>query len=145
MVYGDCATQSKNKVITAEENKRKFSINNTSGKVVRKVKVDGCLFNNADLTKRCDYLFEIEEPDSQLICLVIYLELKGCDIEKAYQQLLATVNQFTTEHRKIKKECHIVASRVPKAGPKIQQLKVKFKKETAATLIVSTDKQFINI
>ena len=143
MDYGNCATQTTHKIITAEENRRKLTINNPSGKVVRKIKVDGCVI--VDSGKRCDYLFEIDDFASQVIYWVIYLELKGCDIEKAYTQLVATIDRFIVEHRGIKKECHIVASRVPKAGPKVQQLKIRLLKEKKATLIVSTDQAFITI
>lgn len=139
MDYGKCATQSTNKIITASENNRKLTINNLSEKLVRKIKVDGCLI--IDSNKRCDYMFEIDDSASQ----VIYLELKGCDIEKAYTQLVATIDRFILEHRGIKKECHIVASRVPKAGPKVQQLKIRLLKEKNATLIVSTDQAFVTI
>ena len=143
MDYGNCATQTTHKIITAEENRRKLTINNPSGKVVRKIKVDGCVI--VDSGKRCDYMFEIDDFASQVIYWVIYLELKGCDIEKAYTQLVATIDRFIVEHRGIKKECHIVASRVPKAGPKVQQLKIRLLKEKKATLIVSTDKAFVTI
>ena len=139
MDYGNCATQTTHKRITAEENRRKLTINNPSAKVIRKIKVDGCLI--IDSGKRCDYMFEIDDLASQ----VIYLELKGCDIEKAYTQLVATIDRFIVEHRGIKKECHIVASRVPKAGPKVQQLKIRLLKEKKATLIVSTDQAFVTI
>ena len=143
MDYGKCATQTTHKIITAEENRRKLTINNPSAKVIRKIKVDGCLI--IDSGKRCDYMFEIDDLVSQVIYWVIYLELKGCDMEKAYIQLVATIDRFTVEHRGIKKECHIVASRVPKAGPKVQQLKIRLLKEKKATLIVSTDQAFVTI
>ena len=139
MDYGNCITQSTNRIVTAEENKRKLTINNPSTKVIRKIKVDGCLPIVSG--KRCDYLFEINEPISH----VIYLELKGCDIEKAFEQLIATIEIFKSEHHNLKKECHIVASRVPKAGTKIQQLKVKILKTKQAQLIVSTDQAFVTI
>lgn len=143
MDYGNCATQTTNKIITAEENNRRLTIKNPLAKVVRTIKVDGCLV--IDSGKRCDYMFEIDDLASQVICWVIYLELKGCDIEKAYIQLVATIDRFIVEHLGIKKECYIVASRVPKAGPKVQQLKIRLLKEKKATLIVSTDQAFITI
>jgi hypothetical protein len=143
MDYGSCATQTTHKIIIAEENRRKLTINNPSGKVVKIIKVDGCLID--DSGKRCDYMFEIDDLASQVIYWVIYLELKGCDIEKAYTQLVATIDRLIVEHRGIKKECHIVASRLPKAGPKVQQLKIRLLKEKKATLIVSTNQAFITI
>lgn len=142
MAYEECSTQSTNNIITASENHRKLTIKNPSAKVIRKIKVDGCLPITG---KRCDYMFEIDDLESKQLYWVIYLELKGCDIEKAYNQLVATIDLFIVEHRGIKKECHIVASRVPKAGPKVQQLKIRLLKEKKATLIVSTDHASITI
>ena len=57
MDYGNCVTQTTHKIITAEENKRKLTINNPSGKLIRKIQVDGCL--TIESGKRCDYMFEI--------------------------------------------------------------------------------------
>ena len=143
MDYGNCATQTTHERITAKENGRKLTIVNPSGKVVRKIEVDGCLPIESGL--RCDYMFEIDDLASKVIYWVIYLELKGCDIEKAYNQLVATIDRFIVEHHGIKKECHIVASRVPKASPKVQQLKIRLLKEKRAVLIVSTDQAFVTI
>ena len=139
MEYGDCARKLTHKIITAEENKRKLTIKNPSRKVVKKIQVDGCLPISSG--KRCDYMFELEEP----VTHVIYLELKGCDIEKAYEQLTATIDIFLVAHQGCKKECHIVSSRVPRAGPKVQQLRVKILKTKQAMLIVSTNQAFITV
>ncbi len=139
MDYGNCATLSKNKIITAEENGRKLTINNPTLRSITKVQVDGCLRISGG--KRCDYLFEIDQPTTQ----VIYLELKGCDIPKAYEQLAATIDLFRSKHDGCKKVCHIVASRVPKAGTETQQLKIKLLKTKQAELIVSTNQAFVNV
>ena len=134
--------ESKNKIIIAEENKRKLTIDNPSGKIIRKIQVDGCL--PIKQGKRCDYMFEINVPQKP-VTQVIYLELKGCDIEKAYEQLIATINIFQAEHKGCNKECHIIASRVPKAGAKVQQLKVKILKTKQAKLFVNTNKAVISV
>lgn len=133
MEYGACAQQSTQKIITASENKRKFTIKNPHRKSITKVQVDGCLKITSG--KRCDYLFEINQPTTD----IIYLELKGSDIEKAYQQLLATIELFKNQHKNCIKECHIVASRVPRAGTKVQQLKVQMLKSTQTKLSVHTN------
>ncbi|MFZ2449214.1 MAG: hypothetical protein WAW36_01695 [Methylovulum miyakonense] len=139
MDYGNCATLSTNKIVTAEENGRKLTLNNPTQRSITKVQVDGCL--PIPVGKRCDYLFEIGEPAT----LVIYLELKGCDIPKAYEQLTATIDLFRSKHDGCKKICHIVASRVPKAGPETQQLKIKLLKTKQAELIVNTNQAFVNV
>lgn len=137
MDYGKCATQSTHKIITAQENKRKLTIKNPQNKFVSKIQVDGCLPIKSG--KRCDYMFEIGTPPKK----IIYLELKGCDIEKAYMQLVSTIDTFHSAHHACQKECHIVASRIPKAGPKVQQLKIKMLKTKQAALIVNTNQAVI--
>lgn len=140
MTYGACATTYKTKgIVTAEENKRKLIIANNSGKMITKVLVDNCVVK--DNSPRCDYLFEVGSPIEQ----VIYLELKGCDVEKAYQQLCATIDRFKVSHGTLKKECHIIASRVPKAGPKVQSLKIQLLKDKKAQLFVSTTQHQITL
>lgn len=144
MDYGNCTTQTTNKLIIASEHNRKLTIKNPSGKAVRKIKVDGCLIT--DSSKRCDYMFEIlDNPVSDKIDDVIYLELKGRHIQEAYGQLVATIDRFIVEHRGAKKGCHIVASRVPKTGPEVQQLKVKMLREKQTQLTISTIQAFITI
>lgn len=122
MDYGSCATVSRNKLIPATEHKRKFTLHNPCEKTVAKVKVDGCLLLTG---KRCDYLFEIDQPISK----VIYLELKGRNIEDAYEQLVSTVEQFRGVHASVsKKTCCVVAATVPKTTSASQQQDIKLKK-----------------
>lgn len=144
MDFGNCATQTTNKLITASEHNRKLTIKNPSAKAVRKIKVDGCLIT--DSSKRCDYMFEIiDDLASDKINNVIYLELKGRHIQEAYEQLAATIDRFIAEHQGIKKACHIVASRVPKTGPEVQQLQVEMLRKKQAKLTVSTIQAFVTI
>lgn len=144
MDYGNCTTQTTNKLITANEHNRKLAIKNPSAKSVRKIKVDGCLV--VDSSKRCDYMFEIiDDSASDKIGSVIYLELKGRHIQEAYEQLVATIDRFIAEHHGIKKACHIVASRVPRTGPEVQQLQVEILRKKQAKLTVSTVQAFVSI
>jgi hypothetical protein len=129
MDYGRCATESTDKKITAKENGRKLTLENPNGKLVRKIQVDGCLITD-NSHKRCDYMFEIEKP----IRFVIYLELKGSDIKKAYEQLVATIDLFIEAHRGIKKDCHIVASRVPQSRARNPAIKNKNVKSTRSDI-----------
>lgn len=134
MNYKKCSTQFNNKIITASENKMTFVINNKNMHTIRKVIVDGCLIN--DHRSRCDYLFEFNSPTTD----VIYLELKGCDIEKALKQLESTINICSQDHHQFKRSCHVVASRVPKMGTKLQALKKKFVTQNKVSLNVHTTK-----
>ena len=129
MDFDRCSELSNNKIITASENRMKFIIKNINHFSIRKVIVDGCLIN--DDRQRCDYLFEIHNPLSS----VIYLELKGCDVKKAVQQLESTMRICSQRHWEVqKRSCYIVASRVPKIGTKIQVLKKKFLKKSSSTV-----------
>ena len=62
MDYGHCATLSTNKIVTAEENKRKLIIHNPKARKINKVKVDGCLVKQTECS---DYLFEIFDGHSK--------------------------------------------------------------------------------
>ena len=145
-LYGNCANQSTNKIITAGECGRKLTLNNPLGKKVRKIQVDGCLFKDSDACKRCDYMFEVfENANAEKIGLVLYLELKGSHIEDAYAQLVATIDKFHVEHKGAIKQCYIVSSRVPSAGPSTQQLNIKLQKARQATLVIKTTQAQITI
>lgn len=146
MDYAQCAQLLTNKIITAAENGRKLTLNNPSERAVNKVTVDGCLFSNADLARRCDYLFEIftlAKPKN--IEWVIYLELKGRHIEDAYAQLVATMDKFKSEHKGTRKECYIISSRVPHFGPSVQQLNSKLIKDKQAKLVVKSNQAHVLI
>ena len=116
----------------AEEKNKKLTINNPSRKVIRKIQVDGCLPMKG---LRCDNMFEIDEPK---LNSVIYLELKGEGVKKAYEQLVATMVFFEVDHRDRKKTCHIVAAKVPKLTTGVQKLKAEMFRKKQAKLTVST-------
>jgi len=136
MNFKKCSEEIKKKIIAVSENTRKFEIRNDNSRSVNKVRVDGCLID--DNRERCDYLFEIDK-------LVIYVELKGSDIQKAYNQLIATIGYCKHRHDKSVKECYIVASRVPRAGTDIQTLKKKMSSTHKVQLFVKTQKAEITI
>lgn len=139
MDFKRCSEDSQHPLIVVEENGRKFTIRNQEKKSVKQVKVDGCLID--DKRRRCDYLFEI----GRFCHCVIYLELKGSDIDHAFKQLVLTMKYLSNRHRNLTKICHIVASRVPRAGPKIQNLKLQMVKKHKALLFVDTQEASVNI
>lgn len=93
--------------------------------------------------EKCDYLFEIY--DKVNIILVIYVELKGKDIKKAYDQLVSTIKYCQDKHNQFKKECHVVASRVPKAGTELQVLKKNLSTQYKIALYVHTQQAQVTI
>lgn len=134
MNFEKCTETIHHKIITVEENKRKFIIKNNNAKKVNRVRVDGCLID--EQIEKCDYLFEIY--DKVNIILVIYLELKGKDIKKAYDQLVSTITYCKDKHNKFTRECYVVASRVPKAGTELQVLKKNLSTQYQIALYVHT-------
>ncbi len=127
-----CNELSNNKIITVNQNRRKFTIQNKSALKINKVEVDGCYIKDG---LKCDYLFEIINKD---IILVFYVELKGKDIEHAIKQLLSTINYCKVIHKDIEKECYIIASRVPKSSTSTQNIKKEFKKKYKIQLFIDT-------
>ena len=139
MDFERCSEDCAHPTIVVEENKRKFTLQKPQREKVIKIKVDGCLID--DRRQRCDYIFEIGKSPH----CAVYLELKGSDIDKAYRQLAATIGYLTERHQTCTKICHIVASRVPRAGPKVQNLKVQLARTHRAILFVGTQEVTIRI
>jgi hypothetical protein len=123
MKFEDCTDLCEHQTITVSEKTGKFVLKNPQRKLVNKVTVEGCLMDKD--AERCDFLFEICSPD-KFIDKVYYVELKGSDIEKACDQLSSTLKYCRDRHGKSESICYIVASRVPQAGPSVQNLKAMF-------------------
>jgi hypothetical protein len=122
-----CRTTSQHRYLSVKENKREFRVDNDARLTVATIKIDGCYIT--DNRRRCDYLFELGEPPHH----ALYVELKGKNIEGAYEQLLATLTYFGQRHKGIKRLCYIIASRVPKTTtPKMQQLRAKLQQSNVS-------------
>lgn len=138
-----CNTFNSNKIIVVEENGRKFKINNNNnGIFVNKVKVDGCYQKNG---KKCDYLFEIMSPSSKNILSVYYVELKGCKLDVALEQLISTINNCNSIHKDIPKNAVAVLSRTPKFSTGIQKMQVEILKLIKSVPIVKNQIVEVNI
>ena len=97
------------RVCVAYENAKKYQLNNTSGRIIRKVKVDKCLPQNFG-EKRCDFLMDCEELER-----VIFIELKGGDLTKAVKQIYSTILYLKYEFTNYRMDARIVGSKdVPK-------------------------------
>ena len=139
MDFARCSENSRQPYVVVTENKRTFRITNPNREKIKTILVDGCLIDDARI--RCDYAFEIG-PSSDC---AIYVELKGSDISRAFAQLAATIGYLAQRHKAKRKVCHIVASRVPRAGPKVQVLKVEMQRTHNASLYVSTQEVTIDL
>lgn len=138
MDFQRCRQETTDKIISVTENNKTFQIKNASLKTYNKIKVDGCLFTAGSSQERCDYLFE--GMGSNTIEFVIYIELKGKNVNKAFSQLIATIDYCNQEHGNCIKHCFIVASRVPKLGTSIQKMKKALKVKYQSSLTVKTNK-----
>jgi hypothetical protein len=127
-----CTENRADTLIVITEHKRTFTLRNQTKRRVKKVRVDGCLINDKRI--RCDYVFEL----GQNCRCAVYVELKGSDVGYAFQQLVATMGYLVENHQECVRICHIVASRVPRAGPKVQTLQLKMRRAHNARLYVGT-------
>lgn len=99
--------------IVLKEKKSKITLLNPSKKLYHEVKVDGDLYAITEtLEKKCDYLELGKET-----CDAFFIELKGVDIDTAYEQLLASANNINVGNIN-KKVAIVVSTHIPKANVK---------------------------
>lgn len=139
MDYKKCSLKSKDPIIVVSENRSRFEVINTARKEVSKIQVDGCLIDSK--LEKCDWLIAVEKPEKK----AYYIELKGCDLDKAISQLKATIEHTKARFREFKRECYAVTSRVPKHGSTIRKRCLDFHNETGSTLAVKNNIIKINI
>ncbi len=107
----------------AEENKRVFRLDLSKGEPCCLIHVDGCLIKANDVEK-CDYWFHHCDRNDN-----IFVELKGQNIRKGFQQILSTIDWLKSkiDLPKEKRNAAIVASKVPMTSAETQKLKIEFK------------------
>ncbi|MEI6409854.1 MAG: hypothetical protein WCR52_10755 [Bacteroidota bacterium] len=105
----DCTKFHDNRTqIVLKENRSEYQAKNADKKKVQVCKVDGCLLDTDELQK-CDYLLLVDGSAR-------FIELKGCDIGTAIEQLIATVNILMPGLQKNYPTAYsiIVSTRTPK-------------------------------
>lgn len=130
MNYDGCTTPVNDPMIVVQENKSRFEVKNPKRNGFYKVEVDGCLIS--DHRERCDWIIYTEEPVQK----VLYIELKGCGIDKAISQLMSTLEHTSTKYEDFEKSCFAVTTRIPKHGASIRKKCLDFHRKTSATLSV---------
>lgn len=125
--YPHCTSCSNGSKIVVKENKRKYVLQNPSGKEICTVRIDGCVISSQKQAK-CDFMIIVCNTRD-----VYFIELKGRDIFHGVEQLNQTIDYFKNEiHGKV--FVRIVVSKVvhPKAtietDARVKRLKDKFKK-----------------
>lgn len=91
----ECLKKSKNKLFSLKENKCSFVLSNSTQRTVDKLKIDGCVINDA--SERCDWAIIDLETLTEF-----YIELKGSDVCKAYSQIECTAARLSADKDKIK-------------------------------------------
>ena len=115
----------------AVENHMRFEIKSQENFI--RLKIDSCLITSTQVEK-CDFGFS-RTVNSDFY----FVELKGSEIEKAYNQIVSTVQYFDRNLLRIPKHHRfgfIVSSKVPKAGININNLKQDFAKKYGKVLEV---------
>lgn len=131
MDYEKCTVATKDQLIVLKENRSRFEIQNKEKKNIQKIQVDGCLIDDAQ--EKCDWIVSVNHEGTKK---ALYIELKGCQLDKAISQLQATLK--TTEQRfgNHSRECYAVTTRVPKHGASVRKLAIDFFNKTKSSLTV---------
>ncbi|MBM0511449.1 hypothetical protein [Aeromonas hydrophila] len=116
--------------IVVKENKSKFELKNPNRIEIKKTKVDGGLIS--DDRERCDWLFAIQDPQPR----AMFIELKGCNLDKAISQLNSTIEHTKDIFKKHSKECFAITTRVPKNDSSTRRLILDMMKKKQAKLTI---------
>lgn len=125
-------------LIVLKEKKSKITLLNPAKKLYHEVKVDGDLYAVTETTERkCDYL-EIGKETAD----AFFIELKGIDVDSAYEQLFATIQNVNVGNVS-KKIAIAVTPHIPKASLKFQRYKKLFQKQGTELKVVNSGCQYL--
>ncbi len=112
-----CIEAQNHSEIKCEEKQSKFILLNPDRKKIDKIVVDGCIYKKGGSELRCDYALNYAD-------ITIFVELKGTDIKRAIDQILATYEdaKFKINSRKF---AVIVTSKTTVDSTKVKQQKNK--------------------
>lgn len=99
-----------NAVISVKENRRVYTLVNPNRLKIRKTHADGDMYTEFD-GKRCDYILSSSEFKTAIL-----VELKGRDVEKACEQISATLDDLESKFSYSCFHGRIVSSRTPTIG-----------------------------
>jgi hypothetical protein len=130
MDYDLCSTETTDSRVVVQEKRSRFEVQNSRRASLKKVQVDGCLIN--DHREKCDWIIEINDQSQR----ALFIELKGCDVDKAISQLKSTLTHTRTRYSNYAKECFAVTTRFPKHGSSNRKKCLDFHKQTKVTLSI---------
>lgn len=96
----------RDKRIVLQERGRKYTLINESMAEVVETHVDGDLYTASDSTARCDYALFSKEFETAVL-----VELKGVDVDRAIEQISATIGDFSSKYSFGKYYGRIVSSK----------------------------------
>lgn len=131
MDYSKYTTTVKDPIIVVQENRSKFELKNSNRISVDKVQVDGGLISCSNKEK-CDWILSYENKSN----VALFIELKGCDIDKAISQLISTIGHTQAKFGAYQKQCFAVTTRIPKHGSSMRRKAIDFHKKTNSVLVV---------
>ena len=134
MNYEKCTTATRDSTIVLRENRSKFEIHNKEKHVINKIQVDGCLISEKH--EKCDWIVTFDNKKTKR---AIFIELKGCQLEKAVSQLKTTLHLTTDYFIDHEKECYAVTTRVPKHGTSVRKIAIDFYRKTNTPLSVKNE------
>ena len=120
-------------LIVLKEKKSKITLLNPDKKLYHEVKVDGDLYAVTETAeRRCDYLELGKETKD-----AFYIELKGIDVDSAYEQLLSTIRNVNVGivNRKV---AIAVTPHIPKASLKSQRYEKMCHKQGVEVRVVNS-------
>lgn len=124
-------------LIVLKEKKSKLTLLNPKKKLYHEVKVDGNLYAITETKeKKCDYL-EIGKETLD----AFFIELKGIDIDTAYEQLLASIKNINVGEVG-KKVAIAVTPHIPKANVKFQKYLKLCKRQGTELKVVNSGSNF---
>ena len=121
--------------IKVEEHKKRVIISNPKSEKFMVTEIDGCLITNSIA---CDWLITNKLVGDVLI------ELKGCDVDYAVKQIMATAEYIDANNLSVgKKAGLVICSKYPRIDITVQRYKVAFAKRYSAPLhIVNNGGEF---
>jgi hypothetical protein len=128
---------------TADENGKKYVIENVSGYQLRKVKIDKCI-KAGENGKKCDYLFHLKKDHKQV---VFFVELKGGKVTKGLKQVATTLELLSNEFVNAQLMVRIIGSRSVPGINSDEKFKSLFKKvaPTGGNIKIATNKYLKDI
>ena len=120
-------------MMVLKEKKSKITLLNSDKKLYYEIKVDGDLYAVTETNERkCDYL-EIGKETAD----AFYIELKGIDVDSAYEQLLSTI-QNVNVGIVCRKVAIAVTQHIPKTSLKHQRYEKLCQKQGAELKVVNS-------